>query len=340
MTHIIGSVGEGGKNLQVDVRAIQQLLNQVRGKAGLPPIAVDGFVGPETVGAIRAYQTSRFGWADGRVDVLGPTLAALNSETSKSNNGQVHCGAEDLSGNSGVNIRFKKSLAGEGGSTSSTPTTSSPPTAATPKATALLHKTETLAWLTAAANAVGNVNALLNSPVLTREIVDKVEAMPEWAALVTHFHIDKEQNQTKMLSKLGKLYTHMKIAVNTGDTCFDSDLDTDDFAHSDPGGFDRRSDTTNPGRMSFGIKYLFVGPLMRVVTIIHEAAHYVDKDIDHFASAVPSPSGRALTGTNGTVHAHNYAQLTPAEAMQNAASYACFAIHMAKKADTRPTITQ
>src|SRR5262249_28024582 len=104
--------------------------------------------------------------------------------------------------------------------------------------------------------------------------------------------------------------------------------------------FDRGNETTNPGRMSFGIKYLIVGPLMRVVTIIHEAAHFVDKDIDHFASALPAPNGRALNGTNGTAHTHNYAQLTPAEAMKNAASYACFAIHMAKKADTRPTITQ
>ncbi|MFL5001063.1 MAG: hypothetical protein ACJ8DY_11830, partial [Xanthobacteraceae bacterium] len=118
------------------------------------------------------------------------------------------------------------------------------------------------------------------------------------------------------------------------------DFVSNDFANSDPGGFARRNDPSNPGRMFFCMKYLGTGPLTKVVTIIHEAAHYIDKSIDHFASAVPFPNGRALTGTNGQAHTHNYAQLTPDEAMQNAASYACFAIHCAKRADTRPTITQ
>src|SRR5262249_30051656 len=112
------------------------------------------------------------------------------------------------------------------------------------------------------------------------------------------------------------------------------------FAQSDSGGFQHRNDKANPGRMYFCLKYLQVGKLTRVVTIIHEAAHYVDKAIDHFASAVPFPDGRPLTGPNGEARPHNYVQMTADEAQQNAASFAGFAIHIAKKEDSRPTITQ
>ncbi len=94
----------------------------------------------------------------------------------------------------------------------------------------------------------------------------------------------------------------------------------------------------NPGRMFFCAKYLGTGPLTHVVTIIHEAAHYVDASIDHFASAVPFPQGRPLNGTNGQVHLRNYAQLLPDEALQNASSYAGFAIHVVKRQDTRQTV--
>src|SRR3954469_24606813 len=131
----------------------------------------------------------------------------------------------------------------------------------------------------------------------------------------------------------------MSTAVSGGDTTFENDLVTDTFAISDPGGFAKRNDKTNPGQMYFCFKYLKVGPLSAVVTILHEAAHYVDKSIDHFASAVPAPNGRVLVGSAGETRVHNYADMTPLESQQNAASYAGFAIHCAKKQDLRPTIT-
>jgi len=76
-----GSVGLGGKNFRADVQAVQELLNRVKvGQGGPPaPVAVDGLVGPETVGAITRFQKQNFGWGDGRVDPNGQTLARLNA---------------------------------------------------------------------------------------------------------------------------------------------------------------------------------------------------------------------------------------------------------------------
>lgn len=76
-----GSVGLKGKNVSVDVTAVQELLNLSRGRLGGPPqpIAVDGVVGPETVSAISRFQKQNFGWSDGRVDPNGASLAKLNA---------------------------------------------------------------------------------------------------------------------------------------------------------------------------------------------------------------------------------------------------------------------
>jgi peptidoglycan hydrolase-like protein with peptidoglycan-binding domain len=64
MADISASVGEGGRNLPDDTRTVQGLLNTARQNDGLTAIAVDGLVGPETVGAIRAFQQSRLGFND------------------------------------------------------------------------------------------------------------------------------------------------------------------------------------------------------------------------------------------------------------------------------------
>lgn len=76
---ISGSVGVGGKNNPDDVLVIQQLLNAVPEHQGGPPspIAEDGLVGPQTVGAIRRFQLKNFGFGDGRVDLNGQTLPKL-----------------------------------------------------------------------------------------------------------------------------------------------------------------------------------------------------------------------------------------------------------------------
>jgi peptidoglycan hydrolase-like protein with peptidoglycan-binding domain len=73
------SVGWGGRNLPQDVVTVQYLLNCVpSGKGGpFPELAVDGLVGPKTIGAIRKFQRAAFGHADGRVDPNKRTIQTL-----------------------------------------------------------------------------------------------------------------------------------------------------------------------------------------------------------------------------------------------------------------------
>jgi hypothetical protein len=81
---IDGSVGRGGRNLPNDVRTIQSALNGVCPADGGPvlKLSVDGIVGPLTIAAIEKYQNRQLGWADGRVDPDGPTIHALNGQSS------------------------------------------------------------------------------------------------------------------------------------------------------------------------------------------------------------------------------------------------------------------
>jgi peptidoglycan hydrolase-like protein with peptidoglycan-binding domain len=76
---ITGSVGDGGRNLPGDTRRIQEALNGVTPASDrpIPPLKIDGIVGPKTLAAIRAFQQRRIGSADGRVDPNGPTIREL-----------------------------------------------------------------------------------------------------------------------------------------------------------------------------------------------------------------------------------------------------------------------
>lgn len=74
-----GSVGWGGKNRRDDVFLIQSLLNLVPVREGGPDtkLKVDGASGPFTVAAISRFQKANKLKADGRIDVLGPTIRLL-----------------------------------------------------------------------------------------------------------------------------------------------------------------------------------------------------------------------------------------------------------------------
>ncbi|MEO1104316.1 MAG: peptidoglycan-binding protein, partial [Pseudomonadota bacterium] len=75
---ISGSVGRDGSNRTEDVRHIQRALNVSRSLDGLvPPLIVDGLVGPKTIGAITSFQTQHTRASDGRIDPAGPTIRAL-----------------------------------------------------------------------------------------------------------------------------------------------------------------------------------------------------------------------------------------------------------------------
>ena len=67
--------------------------------------------------------------------------------------------------------------------------------------------------------------------------------------------------------------------------------------------------------------------------IVHECAHFVGgiNEITHFAMEFPAPDGQP----QGAGHTRNYAQLLTSEALNNASSYAAFAIHAATGIDSR-----
>ena len=74
------SVGQGGRNLDPEVRLVQAMLNKVPFAEGgpSPNLNVDGLVGPLTISAITRFQRSaKLRVTDGRIDPLGPTIIAL-----------------------------------------------------------------------------------------------------------------------------------------------------------------------------------------------------------------------------------------------------------------------
>ncbi len=74
---IHASVGLNAANIRGDVILVQILLNDWRVRNSVAPIEVDGLVGPETIGAITAFQKKFMAISDGRVDPNGPTLRKL-----------------------------------------------------------------------------------------------------------------------------------------------------------------------------------------------------------------------------------------------------------------------
>jgi peptidoglycan hydrolase-like protein with peptidoglycan-binding domain len=84
MDQIEGSVGQGGDNLEGDVRVVQRLLNR-HDLSPLAALAEDGRVGSQTVEAIRHFQSRKLGMSspDGRVDPGGRTLRALRGGTER-----------------------------------------------------------------------------------------------------------------------------------------------------------------------------------------------------------------------------------------------------------------
>lgn len=89
MSRIEGSVGNGGDNLESDVRLVQQLLNR-QDLAPLKRVAEDGRIGPQTLEAIRHFQTRYLNMnsPDGRVDPEGRTFRRLNSGSEKPGTGE------------------------------------------------------------------------------------------------------------------------------------------------------------------------------------------------------------------------------------------------------------
>lgn len=80
MNKLKGSVGQGGVNIENDVRLVQQLLNR-RDLAPLRKLQEDGRTGPSTIEAIRQFQARFIGMnsPDGRVDPDGRAFRELSN---------------------------------------------------------------------------------------------------------------------------------------------------------------------------------------------------------------------------------------------------------------------
>lgn len=71
------SVGDGGKNVEADVKLVQQLLNKNHGQS----LTADGDCGAKTIAAIKDFQAKKVGLStpDGRIDPGGKTWTALST---------------------------------------------------------------------------------------------------------------------------------------------------------------------------------------------------------------------------------------------------------------------
>lgn len=142
-----------------------------------------------------------------------------------------------------------------------------------PREEAINHKAECLAWISAANAALQIVRTLTQSGLIAN--FSRLTTMTEFQTTNIHFKLEKHPNPLKFLSNLRQSYALMPIAIGGAEKHFDSDFLSDAFANVDPRGFATRNDAVNPGKMFFCSRYLSMGSLSKVVTIIHEAGHYI-----------------------------------------------------------------
>jgi hypothetical protein len=204
---------------------------------------------------------------------------------------------------------------------------------ASPLAEALLKTPDAIAQVTFALGKLEAMRAVLSRAVITANPVD----LALFASAGTHFHLDyTPPNPDRAIvertrSRIGQLIiTYRTIAgvIANAQQEFVEDLnDNTAFAKAVQGGLN----ASNPSdkKIRFCPPYLTLGPLFRTAVIVHEAAHYVDANIRHFASELPAPNGTPVDSSK------NYAQLNFDEARRNAYSYAQFALHSRMNFDKR-----
>lgn len=153
------------------------------------------------------------------------------------------------------------------------------------------------------------------------------------ATVNTHFHLDRDASGTRgSIARVVEVFARIEQVLGTaadvfreGATLVGSPVVEAPLGAFHSGDLAIRAITFRPGLTSYG-------PNTRAALILHACAHFVgDADeIEHFALEFPAP--------DGTPHergSRNYRELTPTEALCNAASYAAFAIHAATGSDQR-----
>jgi hypothetical protein len=303
------------------VRKIQQALIQLDGAA----IVADGNYGPATARAVLAYKQKRniinFSYQTQADDIVGKmTMAALDAEMvaaeGSDDTGRIHCRRfpfdQPKPGSRGPLIAFALSGSAVGGGPSPPP----PPPPATPVGQALAHMRDAANWVAAASRFL----TLRKAQILTGLGDDKFKDTEERKACDIHFKLNQARKPLDHLNLLAGVYGIISATISRASSIFIDDPTTTDFANAFPGGFNHQGDPTQ-GKIRVGPNYAGNGPLFQTAVIVHEAAHFANVVIRHFASELPPPNGTPVDS------AKNYAQLSVFEAAGNAYTYAQFALH-------------
>jgi peptidoglycan hydrolase-like protein with peptidoglycan-binding domain len=301
------AVGQGGANFKDDVTAVQTLLNtaHVQVKAPKKPIAIDGLVGPETIGAIRQFQQQELGFQDGRVDPNNKTINRLN---------QVATAAGFVLPPAPMPIPAPQNFA-------------------TPLDAAVDAVPLARFWTIMALAELNTLNAL----AFTSQVVKNPTGVifpSVFEAANTHFHLDRDaRNLRTNLTKAIGVFTRILNVLDNHEVIFRSGPPAKDspFADAPMGGLNFPG--TDFFRITFRPGFVTCGPNTRAAMLAHEGAHFVGgvNEITHFAMEFPIPQGQP----QGKGNTRNYQQLTTSEALRNASSYAAFAIQAATGQDLR-----
>jgi len=297
-------------------------------------IVADGRYGPAMASAVLAYKTKRaiinFSYQTQADNIVGKmTIARLDAEMvefERRSDGAKICHCRDFPrappeavGRSSVRVAFAVSAGVVGA-----------PLTGTPKAQALARLPLARIWVSKAHQFI----SLGVAQILSGLPIDTFKDTEERKALVTHFKIQQAPNPLQHLNLLRGVYSQIAAVFGGASSIFIDDPATGDFANAHLGGFGHLTDPVL-GKIRFGPAYGGKGELFQTSVLIHEAAHFVNAAIDHFASELPAPNGTSVNSSTGAVHSKTYAQLSFQEAAGNAYTYAQFALHAFKGFDKR-----
>jgi peptidoglycan hydrolase-like protein with peptidoglycan-binding domain len=210
--------------------------------------------------------------------------------------------------------------------------------ALTPTDQAKTHKVDAASWAAAATQKLGYVAGVM--AVGDPKALEDLKKSTAWRGLETHFHISTHSNPSTVISFLAKVYSFIEVAISRADDLWTDDLtNTSDFAYAYLGGFNMDK-TQTTGKIYYCPRYLKLGPLMQTAVIVHESAHFVVRTVDHRASELPAMDGWPVDGAIHKGNTKKYVQLNADESMQNAYSFAQYALHMKLGFDKRLKYTK
>jgi hypothetical protein len=182
-------------------------------------------------------------------------------------------------------------------------------------------------WATAARGHVVGLRASSGRTPRRTPLADRL------VTVNTHFHLDRDASCiSASLTRLAGVFARIEeVLADAADVIREAAcLAASPVVEAPIGGFGAgdtagRTITVRPGLAA-------CGPNTRAALILHACAHVVGEadEIEHFALEFPAPDGSPHERGS-----RNYRELTPAEALCNAASYTAFAIHAATGRDQR-----